>query len=68
MPATADQREGGGVVVDRRISPAEAAFRLNVSDSTIRRMIAAKTIRSNKIGRLVRIPESEIGRLLAAVN
>jgi len=43
----------------------EAATILNVSSKTIRRLIARGDLRVVRIGRLVRIPSSEIERLIA---
>lgn len=47
------------------ITAAEAALRFCVSLRTVRRMIAAKRLRVFHLGRAVRIPVSEIARLLA---
>ncbi|MGH7105079.1 MAG: helix-turn-helix domain-containing protein [Acetobacteraceae bacterium] len=45
-------------------SPAELAQILKVSPSTVARRLADGTIRSVKIGRLRRIPPTEVERLL----
>ena len=44
----------------------EAATILNVSSKTIRRLTARGDLRVVRIGRLVRVPSSEIDRLMAA--
>src|SRR5690606_39856378 len=47
------------------LTAAEAAQRIGVSESTIRREIAAGRLRATRIRRLVRVDEAEIGRYLA---
>ena len=44
----------------------EAAAILQVSSKTVRRLLASGDLRAVRIGRLVRIPLSEIDRLIAA--
>ena len=46
----------------------EAASHLNISEKTVRRLIAAGTVKTLRIGRLVRIPRREIERFVAAVS
>jgi excisionase family DNA binding protein len=46
----------------------EAASHLNISEKTVRRLIAAGTVKTLRIGRLVRIPREEIERFVAAVS
>jgi len=46
----------------------EAADCLNVSAKTIRRMIGASVLKAVRIGRLVRIPASEIERIVGATS
>ena len=49
---------------DKLLSPGEVANVLSVSRWTIYHWISSRQIRSVKIGRLVRIPSSEIARLI----
>ncbi len=46
------------------LSPKEFAYRLSISRWTVYAWLQEGKIKSNKIGRLVRIPESEIERLV----
>lgn len=46
----------------------EAASYLNVSQKTVRRLIASRTFKALRIGRLIRIPREEIERFVAAVS
>jgi excisionase family DNA binding protein len=48
----------------RALTAADLAGALKVSVRTIRRMIAAGDVRVIRIGRSVRIPADEVGRLL----
>ncbi len=50
----------------RLLSPQEFAQRLSVSRWTVYAMLRDGRIQSVKIGRLVRIPESEVERLIKA--
>jgi excisionase family DNA binding protein len=50
---------GGGEL----LSVAQAAERLGVHPNTVYRMIACGRLRAVKVGRLWRIPESELGRI-----
>lgn len=49
---------------DQFVSPEHLAQRLSVSRWTVYRWVAEKKIKSIKIGRLVRISESEIQRFV----
>ncbi len=49
---------------EKFLSPAEVAERLSIRRWTVYAWISAGRIRSIKIGRLVRIPEAELERLL----
>ena len=44
----------------------EAAANLNVSEKTVRRLIKAGTLKALRIGRLLRIKNTEIERFIAA--
>lgn len=50
----------------RQITVAEAAVRLGLKPSTIRKLILTRRIGYTKIGRAVRIPEAELERLIRA--
>lgn len=50
----------------RQITVAEAAVRLGLKPSTIRKLILTRRIGYRKIGRAVRIPEAELERLIRA--
>jgi excisionase family DNA binding protein len=52
----------------RLLSPQEFAQRLSVSRWTVYAMLRDGRIQSVKIGRLVRIPESEVERLIEAAQ
>lgn len=47
-------------------SAAELALKLGVSENHVRRLIATGAVRAVRLGRLVRIPATELDRLLAA--
>ncbi len=49
---------------ERLLSPHEFAERLSISRWTVYKMIGDGRIQSIKIGRLVRIPESEVLRIV----
>jgi len=49
---------------ERLLSPHEVAERLSISRWTVYKMIGDGRIQSIKIGRLVRIPESEVSRIV----
>lgn len=53
-------------VTERKFTAKEAADACGVTEACIRRWILLRKIASLKIGRLVRIPESEIERVLEA--
>ena len=42
------------------------AHRLDVSEKTVRRLIARGELRAYRVGRLLRVSEEELGRFLAA--
>ena len=50
------------------LTVAEAAVMLKVSEKTVRRLIASMDLNAIRIGRLVRIPFSEIDRLIAVAG
>jgi excisionase family DNA binding protein len=50
--------------VRRLLSIGDAARFLQVSEKTIRRWIAAKTIRAHRVGRQWRITDQELNRLI----
>lgn len=49
---------------DRLLSPKEAAQRLSVSRWTIYSWLSSGRLKKIKLGRLARIPETEISRLI----
>jgi len=49
---------------ERLLSPHELAERLSISRWTVYKMIGDGRIQSIKIGRLVRIPDSEVNRIV----
>ena len=49
---------------ERLLSPNELADRLSISRWTVYKMLGDGRIQSVKIGRLVRIPESEVTRIV----
>ncbi len=49
---------------ERLLSPHELAERLSISRWTVYKMLGDGRIQSVKIGRLVRIPESEVTRIV----
>ena len=49
---------------ERLLSPHELADRLSISRWTVYKMLGDGRIQSVKIGRLVRIPESEVTRIV----
>jgi len=49
---------------ERLLSPYEFAERLSISRWTVYKMIGDGRIQSIKIGRLVRIPDSEVNRIV----
>ncbi len=49
---------------ERLLSPHEVAERLSISRWTVYKMIGDGRIQSIKIGRLVRIPDSEVSRIV----
>lgn len=51
-------------VAERKFSPKEAAGALGVTEACIRRWLLMRRISSYRVGRLVRISESEISRIL----
>lgn len=59
------QRDPSGSVKSPLLPAAEAAERLGVSASTVRREIADGRLRAIRIRRLVRIHENEIARYIA---
>ena len=52
------------VLREQLLSPKEFAHRLSISRWTVYAWIAEGRIRSVKLGRLVRIPESEVDRIV----
>ena len=52
-------------IVPRVMTPHEAATALRVSRPTIYRLVAAGELRHVKLGAAIRIPSSEVERLLA---
>lgn len=51
-------------VTEKKFTAKEAADALGVTEACIRRWILTRRISSYRVGRLVRIGESEIGRIL----
>ena len=49
---------------ERLLSPHEVAERLSISRWTVYKMLGDGRIQSIKIGRLVRIPDSEVSRIV----
>lgn len=56
----------GDALSDRRLTVEEASMSLGVAQVTLRSWMAARRIGYVRLGRSVRIPESEIRRLLEA--
>ncbi len=59
-----DERDG--VLHSRQLTVFESAARLGLKPSTIRKLIQTRRIGFTKIGRAVRIPETEVMRLIEA--
>jgi excisionase family DNA binding protein len=56
----------GECTVDRLLTVAEAAVRLNTSERFVRRLIEERRIAFTRLGRHVRIAESDLVALVAA--
>jgi excisionase family DNA binding protein len=58
--------EVGKVLRARQLTVLESAVRLGLKPSTIRKLILTRRIGFTKIGRAVRIPETEVERIIEA--
>ena len=66
-------RPYNGAMRDTQSSPVglttkEAAAALKLSPDTVRRWCADGTLRAARVGRLLRVPASEVARLLTPTN
>jgi excisionase family DNA binding protein len=58
--------EVGKVLRARQLTVVETAVRLGLKPSTVRKLILTRRIGFTKIGRAVRIPETELERIIEA--
>jgi excisionase family DNA binding protein len=58
--------EVGKVLRARHLTVVETAVRLGLKPSTVRKLILTRRIGFTKIGRAVRIPETELERIIEA--
>ena len=56
----------GNVLRARQLTVVESAARLGLKPSTVRKLILTRRIGFTKIGRAVRIPETEVERIIEA--